>query len=186
MARATAREVSADALNWAFSPVLCLGRELRWGRVAETFGEDKYLAGELGVAMVTGYEGDDLSDKGSILACAKHYIGYGEATGGRDSYDTEITERKMRDYFLPPFEKVVNAGCSTIMTAYGSIDGSPCASSKKLLKDILKDELGFNGFVVTDWDNIGHLINDHCVAKDYQEASKMSLESGNDMMMRTL
>ncbi len=185
MASATAREVSADALNWTFSPVLCLGRDLRWGRVAETFGEDKYLAGELGVAMVTGYEGDNLADNGSILSCAKHYIGYGEATGGRDSYDTEITERKMRDCFLEPFEKAVNAGCSTIMTAYGSLDGTPCTTHKRLLREILKDELNFNGYVVSDWDNVGHLIDNHCVADNYEDASRMALEGGNDMMMST-
>ena len=94
-ASATAKEVSADGLHWAFSPVLCLGRDIRWGRVGETFGEDKYLAGELGAAMVRGYQGKDCSEKGKILACAKHYIGYGEATGARDSYDAEMTYRKV-------------------------------------------------------------------------------------------
>lgn len=185
MARMTAKEVSADNINWTFSPVLCLGRDLRWGRVAETFGEDKYLAGELGRAMIEGYQGDALSDKGSILACAKHYIGYGEATGGRDSYDTEITERKMRAELLPPFEKAVKAGCKTFMTAYGSLDGVPCTADKRLLRDILKNELMFDGFVVTDWNNIGHLIGEQHIAKDFREASRIAVESGNDMMMAT-
>ncbi len=186
MGGATAKEVSADALHWTFSPVLCLGRDIRWGRVDETFGEDKYLSGVLGAAMIEGYQGDDLSNEGSILACAKHYIGYGEATGARDSYDTEITERKMRAEFLPPFEMAVKANCKTFMTAYGSLDGVPCTANKRLLKDILKEELGFDGFVVTDWDNIGHLVYDQRVAVDIAEGSKMALENGNDMMMNTL
>ena len=185
MAVATAKEVAADGLHWTFSPVLCLGRDIRWGRVPETFGEDKYLAGELGSAMVRGYQGDDLSADGKILACAKHYIGYGEATGARDSYDTEITYRKLRAEFLPPFERVVKDGCATIMTAYGSIDGVPCTSNKKLMTDILKTELGFEGFVVTDWDNVRHLIRKQCVAETFEEASELALNAGNDMMMKT-
>lgn len=185
MASATAKEVSADGLHWTFSPVLCLGRDIRWGRVAETFGEDKYVAGELGSAMIRGYQGEDLSVDGKILACAKHYIGYGEATGARDSYDTEITYRKLRSEFLPPFEKAVEKGCATIMTAYGSIDGTPCTADKKLLQDILKTELGFNGFVVTDWDNITWLMEKQHVAEDYEAATTIALNAGNDMMMRT-
>lgn len=185
MAEITAEEVAADGLHWTFSPVLCLGRDIRWGRVAETFGEDKYLASVLGAAMVRGYQGKDMSKPGKILACAKHYIGYGEATGGRDSYDTSITYRKVKNDFLPPFEEVVKAGCATVMTAYGSIDGTPCTADKKLLKDVLKTELGFNGFVVTDWDNVGHLVRDHRVAADITDASALAMESGNDMMMST-
>ena len=185
MADATAKEVAADGLHWTFSPVLCLGRDIRWGRVAETFGEDKYLAGELGSAMVRGYQGDDLSADGKILACAKHYIGYGEATGARDSYDTEVTYRKVRAEFLPPFERVVKDGCASIMTAYGAIDGIPCTANKKLMTDILKTELGFEGFVVTDWDNVRHLIRKQCVAENFEDASEIALNSGNDMMMKT-
>ena len=183
--RVTAREVAADSLHWTFSPVLCLARDTRWGRVDETFGEDPYLAGELGAAMIEGYQGDDLTADDSILACAKHYIGYGEATGARDAYDTEMTFRKMREVFLPPFEKAVKAGCATFMTAYGSIDGTPFTVSEKSLKTILKDELGFEGFVVTDWNNIGHLIEDQRVAADMSEASYLTVKAGNDMMMVT-
>ena len=185
MASATASEVAADGLHWTFSPVLCLGRDIRWGRVPETFGEDKYLAGELGRAMIKGYQGDDLSSDGKILACAKHYIGYGEATGARDSYDTEITYRKLRAEFLPPFEKAVEEGCASIMTAYGSIDGTPCTANKKLLLDILKGELDFKGFVITDWNNIKLLVKTQLVAEDFDEATELALNSGNDMMMRT-
>lgn len=183
MAAAAAKEISADGLHQTFSPVLCLGRDVRWGRVDETFGEDAYLAGELGAAMVEGYQGEDNAADTSVMACAKHYIGYGEATGGRDSYDTSVTYRKIKDTFLPPFEKAVRAGCASIMTAYGSIDGTPCTSDRKLLREILKEQLGFNGFVVTDWQNVGHLIRDQHTAANEKEASKQALEGGNDMMM---
>ena len=183
MAQAAAKEISADGLHQTFSPVLCLGRDIRWGRVDETFGEDAFLAGELGSAMVEDYQGEDNAADTSVMACAKHYIGYGEATGARDSYDTPITYRKVKNTFLPPFEKAVKAGCASIMTAYGSIDGTPCTADKKLLKDILKTELGFNGFVVTDWQNISHLIHEQHVAENEQKASRLALEGGNDMMM---
>lgn len=183
MGQVTAREVATDGLHWTFSPVLCLGRDARWGRIDETFGEDPYLAGELGAAIIKGYQGDSLDGGENILACAKHYIGYGEAVGGRDACDTEITFRKMREVFLPPFEKAVKAGCATIMTAYGSIDGTPFTSSKKALRDILRDELGFGGFVITDWDNVNSLITNQRAAADIGEASLMAASAGNDMIM---
>jgi len=181
--RAVAAEVATDGLHWTFSPVLCLARDPRWGRVDETFGEDSYLSGELGAAIIRGYQGSDLSAPDSILACAKHYIGYGEAVGARDACDTEMTYRKMRAIFLPPFEKAVEAGCQTIMTAYGCIDGTPFTIDKKSLRDILKDELGFGGFVVTDWDNVNSLVGKQMVCSDVYEASRKSVEAGNDMIM---
>ncbi len=183
VAQATAREIAADGLHWTFSPVLCLGRDIRWGRVGETFGEDPLLAGELGAAMVEGYQGDDNASDTSVIACAKHFIGYGEATGGRDSCDSSVTYRKIRELFLPPFERAIKSGCATVMTAYGSIDGTPCTSDKKLLKEILKEQLNFDGFVVTDWQNISHLIHDQHVAEDDKQASRLAIERGNDMMM---
>jgi beta-glucosidase len=185
MGRVTAREVATDGLHWTFSPVLCLGRDTRWGRIGETFGEDPYLAGELGASVIRGYQGDSLDGDESILACAKHYIGYGEAVGGRDACDSGITFRKMREVFLPPFEKAVKAGCAAIMSAYGSIDGTPVTASKKALRGILKDELGFDGFIVTDWDNVSNLISYQHVAANMEEASKMAAEAGNDMIMAT-
>ena len=184
--RATAKEVAADGLHWTFAPILCLGRDLRWGRVDETFGEDPYLSGELGAAIIRGYQGDTLDADDSILACAKHYIGYGDAVGGRDSCDTEMTFRKLRDTFLPPFRKAVEAGCATFMTSYGSIDGTPFTVCPKALRDILRDELGFEGFVVTDWDNVNSLVNKQFVCEDVAEASVAAAKAGNDMMMRTL
>jgi len=185
MGRVTAREVATDGLHWTFSPVLCLGRDTRWGRIDETFGEDPFLAGELGVAIIRGYQGDRLDGDESIAACAKHYIGYGEAVGGRDACDTEMTFRKMREVFLPPFRRAVDAGVATVMTAYGSIDGTPFTASEKSLKSILKEELGFDGFVVTDWDNVNSLVSRQHVAADLDEASLLAANAGNDMIMTT-
>lgn len=176
----TADEVVADGLNWVFSPVLCLGRDLRWGRIDETFGEDAYLASRLGAAIIKGYQ-----NNGKVAACAKHYLGYGEATGGRDSYDTEITERKAREIFLKPFKAAVEAGCLTFMTAYGSIDGEPLTVSKRYLKEILKDEYGFDGFVVTDWENFRSLVKGQKTFESMDEACVEGIVAGNDMSMNS-
>ncbi len=178
MGEVTGREVCADGLDWVFSPVLCLGRDLRWGRVDETFGEDAYLASRLGAAIIKGYQKD-----GQVAACAKHYLGYGEATGGRDSYDTEITERKAREVFLKPFKAAVDAGCMTFMTAYGSIDGTPLTVSRRYLTEILKEEYGFDGFVVTDWDNFRNVCQGQTVTETLEEACAEGLLAGNDMCM---
>lgn len=180
MGRVTAREVCADGLDWTFSPVLCIARDLRWGRVNETFGEDSYVIGELGQAIIEGYQRDNL-----IIACAKHYLAYGEATGGRDAYDSPVTERKVREVFLPPFKKAADIGCGSIMTAYGSIDALPLTVNKRMMREILKDEIGFDGFVVTDWENVRSLITNQHVAKNLSEASKKAVEAGNDMSMNT-
>ncbi|HOF85477.1 MAG TPA: glycoside hydrolase family 3 N-terminal domain-containing protein, partial [Treponemataceae bacterium] len=158
MGEVTAREVAAEGLHWAFSPVFCLARDLRWGRVDETFGEDPFLAGKLGCAVVRGYQGSNPADGERIIACAKHYIAYGESTGGRDSYDSSVSMRTVRDIFLPPFAEAARAGCLTFMAGYEPIDRVPCSAHKKLLRDVLKDELGFSGFVVTDWSNLTSLI----------------------------
>lgn len=180
MGKVTAEEVNADGLDWAFSPVLCIGRDPRWGRVDETFGEDPYLIGELGAAIVEGYEEDGL-----MAACVKHYLGYGEATGARDSYDTEISMRKIREVFLPPFKRAVEAGVSTVMTAYGSISGTPMTAHKRLLRDVLKDEVGFGGFVVTDWYNVQSLRTKQRAVESFDDAVRVSIESGNDMSMNS-
>ncbi|MGN0805290.1 MAG: glycoside hydrolase family 3 N-terminal domain-containing protein [Candidatus Coproplasma sp.] len=176
----TAKEVAADGLNWVFSPVLCLGRDLRWGRIDETFGEDAELSSRLGSAIIKGYQKDGL-----VAACAKHYLGYGEATGGRDSYDTEITERKAREVFLKPFKAAVDAGCMTFMTAYGSIDGTPLTISHRYLTEILKEEYGFDGFVVTDWGNFRSLVNGQKAFESMDEACIEGVKAGNDMSMNS-
>lgn len=180
MGKVTAREVNADGLDWVFSPVLCIGRDTRWGRVDETFGEDSYLVGELGAAIVEGYEEDGL-----VAACVKHYLGYGEATGGRDSYDTEVSMRKIREVFLPPFKRAVEAGASTVMTAYGSISGTPLTVHRKLLREVLKEELGFEGFVVTDWYNVGSLRTKQMAVESYGDGVRLAIEAGNDMSMNS-
>lgn len=180
MGRATAEEVAADGLDWTFSPVLCIGRDLRWGRVDETFGEDSYVIGELGKAIIEGYECDN-----NIIACAKHYLAYGEATGGRDAYDSPVTERKVREVFLPPFKKASEANCGSIMTAYGSIDALPLTANKRMMREILKDEIGFKGFVVTDWENVRSLMTNQHITDNLKDASKIAVEAGNDMSMNT-
>ena len=176
----TATEVATDGLNWVFSPVLCLGRDLRWGRINETFGEDAELSSRLGAAIIKGYQ-----KSGKVAACAKHYLGYGEATGGRDSYDTEITERKAREVFLKPFKAAVDAGCMTFMTAYGSIDGESLTVSHKYLTEILKEEYGFDGFVVTDWENFRSTVTGQHIFESMDEACIEGVVAGNDMSMNS-
>lgn len=183
MGRVTAREVVTDGLHWTFSPLLCLSRDARWGRVNETFGEDPVLTGELAAALIEGYQGDDLAAPESIAACAKHFIAYGEATGARDAVDSPITYRKVREVFLPPFQKAVDAGCATMMTAYGAIDGTPLTADAHMLRDILRGEMGFEGFVVTDWANVTSLVDRQHVAADADEASRLAALAGNDMLM---
>lgn len=176
----TADEVAADGLNWVFSPVLCLGRDPRWGRINETFGEDALLASRLGASIIKGYQ-----KSGQVAACAKHYLGYGEATGGRDSYDSQFTERKAREVFLKPFKAAADAGCMTMMTAYGSVDSVSVTTSHKWLTEILKEELGFDGFVVTDWENFRSLYRGQKVAENMDDACIMGIEAGNDMSMNS-
>lgn len=185
VAAITACEVILTGLHWTFSPVLCIGRDARWGRVDETFGEDSYLIGVLAKAMIQGYQGSQLSDPYSILACAKHFAAYGETQGGRDSSESDVSERKLRSIFLPPFQEAVKAGCATFMAGYNAIDGIPCSANQWLLHDVLKEEWGFQGFIVTDWDNIGHLHEDHKTAATLEEACTIALTAGNDMMMST-
>jgi len=183
MGEVTAREVSAEGLHWTFSPVFCLGRDLRWGRIDETFGEDPYLAGKMGAGCVRGYQGPDPSMPERIIACAKHYIAYGESTGGRDSYDSSVSMRTVRDVFLPPFKDAVDAGCLTFMAGYEPIDRVPCSANGTLLRKVLKEELGFSGFVVTDWSNVTSLIERQKTAVNFREASRIAIEAGNDLIM---
>lgn len=181
----TAKEVALNGLHWTFSPVICLGRDMRWGRVDETFGEDPYLAGQMAAAMVKGYQGDDLSDKYSILACAKHFAAYGETQGGRDSSECDVSERKLRTVFLPPFKAAADAGCATFMAAYQSIDGVPCSANRHLLTDILREEWGFEGVVITDWDNLGYMHRLQKVALSMEDSARKAITAGNHMVMST-
>jgi beta-glucosidase len=139
-ARAVAVEVASTGLHWTFSPVLCVARDLRWGRVDETFGEDPHLIGELGAAMIRGYQGSGLLDPSAILACAKHFAGYSQTQGGRDASEADLSQRALRSWFLPPFERAVQEGCRTFMLGYQSIDGTPVTANRWLLDDVLRGE----------------------------------------------
>ncbi|MCL4271125.1 MAG: glycoside hydrolase family 3 C-terminal domain-containing protein [Anaerolineales bacterium] len=183
--RVTAEEAAPTGIHWTFSPVLCLTRDLRWGRTDETFGEDPYLIGEFGAALIRGYQGKGLDDPQGILATAKHYAGYSETQGGRDASEADISQRKLRSYFLPPFERAARAGAMTFMTGYQSMEGVPSTMNHWLLTEVLKDEWGFKGIVVTDWDNVGRLVYEQKVCTDYVEAAVVAVRAGNDMMMTT-
>ena len=188
--RITAREVVPTGVHWTFSPVLCMARDLRWGRVDETFGEDPYLIAELAAAMIRGYQGPegvlgDRIDDTRILACAKHFAGYSETRGGRDAAEADHSRRKLLSLFLPPFEAAVRAGCGTLMTAYQAIDGVPCTTNRWLLTDTLRKAWGFEGLVVTDWDNVGHLHTLQRTCPTHADAAAQAAIAGNDLMMST-
>ncbi|MGA8246382.1 MAG: glycoside hydrolase family 3 N-terminal domain-containing protein [Nocardioides sp.] len=185
VARAAAVEIASTGVHWTFSPVLCVARDLRWGRVGETFGEDPFLVGELGAAMVRGYQGDGPGDPTAVLACAKHFAGYSETQGGRDASEADLSPRKLRSWFLPPFERAVGAGCRTFMLGYQSIDGVPVTANGWLINDVLKTEWGFAGTLVTDWDNVGRMVWEQRVCADDVEAAAVAIRSGNDLVMTT-
>lgn len=185
VARATAVEVAATGIHWTFSPVLCIARDLRWGRIDETFGEDPFLIGELASAMVRGYQGEGLDDPTAILATAKHFAGYSETQGGRDASEADISRRKLRSWFLPPFERVAREGCRTFMLGYQTTDGVPITVNDWLLSDVLRGEWGYTGTLITDWDNVGRMVWEQHVQPDYAHASAAAVNAGNDMVMNT-
>ncbi len=185
VARVTAIEVAPTGVHWTFSPVLCITRDLRWGRVSETFGEDPHLIGELAAAMVRGYQGDGLGDATAILATAKHFAGYSETQGGRDASEADISRRKLSSWFLPPFEKVAREGCATFMLGYQAIDGVPITINKWLLGDVLRHDWGYRGMLITDWDNVGNLVREQRLFPDYAHAAAAAVNAGNDMIMST-
>lgn len=184
-ARITAVEMRATGLKWTFSPVLCLARDLRWGRINETFGEDPLLVGDFALAMIEGYQGSGLSDPDGVLATAKHYSGYSETLGGRDASEAELSRRKLRSTFLPPFERAARGGAMAFMTGYQSIDGVPSTANRWLLTEVLKEEWGFEGILVTDWNNVGHLVHSQMVCADFAEAAALAIKAGNDLIMAT-
>lgn len=185
VARATAVEVAATGIHWTFSPVLCIARDPRWGRVSETFGEDPHLIGELASAMVRGYHGDGLDDPTAILATAKHFAGYSETQGGRDASEADISQRKLRSWFLPPFERVAREGCGSFMLGYQAIDGVPVTVNGWLLDDVLRGEWDYRGLLVTDWDNVGRMVWEQHLCADHVEAAAAAVRAGNDMIMTT-
>ncbi|PJM78868.1 glycoside hydrolase family 3 N-terminal domain-containing protein [Bifidobacterium scaligerum] len=187
--RATAEEVSCTGVHWTFSPVLCIARDTRWGRVDETFGEDPMLIGELASAMVKGYQGGAKAGeelpKDAILACAKHFAGYSETQGGRDASEADLSHRKLESWFLPPFERVAKEGCGTFMLGYESIDGVPVTFNKWLLTDKLRGAWKYNGTLITDWDNVGRSVWEQKVKPDYVHAAADAVKAGNDLVMTT-
>lgn len=178
-ARATALQVAACGIPWNFSPVLDMGRDPRWPRFWETFGEDPLLTSRLGVAMVEGYQNQDVP----FAATLKHFFGYGFTLSGKDRTPGWIPERELREYFLPPFEAAINAGAMSIMVNSGELNGIPVHANRHLLTDVLRDELGFEGVLVTDWADIKYLYERHMVAADYKDATRLAIEAGIDMSM---
>ncbi|MDB1424761.1 glycoside hydrolase family 3 N-terminal domain-containing protein [Bifidobacterium adolescentis] len=187
--RATAEEVSTTGVHWTFSPVLCIARDTRWGRVGETFGEDPYLIGEMASSIVKGYQGGAKAGeplaKDAILACAKHFAGYSETQGGRDASEADLSHRKLESWFLPPFERVAKEGCGTFMLGYESIEGVPVTFNKWLLSDKLRGAWNYRGALITDWDNVGRSVWEQKVKPDYVQAAADAVKSGNDLVMTT-
>lgn len=187
--RATAEEVSTTGVHWTFSPVLCIGRDTRWGRVGETFGEDPYLIGEMASSIVKGYQGGAKAGeplaKDAILACAKHFAGYSETQGGRDASEADLSHRKLESWFLPPFERVAREGCGTFMLGYESIEGVPVTFNKWLLSDKLRGVWNYQGTLITDWDNVGRSVWEQKVKPDYVHAAADAVKAGNDLVMTT-
>jgi len=181
-ARVAAVEATASGIRWTFSPMLDIARDPRWGRVAEGSGEDPYLDVQMGVAMVKGYQGADLSDPTAMAACIKHFVGYGAAEGGRDYNSTMISERSLRNTYFPAFKAAADAGAATLMTSFNEIDGIPSTGNKWLLKDVLRNEWGWDGMVVTDWNSAGEMIA-HGFSRDLKHTAEQAINAGVDMDM---
>ena len=183
LGKITAYETRASYIPWTFSPVCDLGRDPRWPRLWEGFGEDPLLASDMAVALTRGYQGEDPSDPYQVAACLKHYVGYSRPLTGMDRTQAWIPERQLREYFLPPFKAAIDAGALSIMINSGDVNGIPTHIDKYVLTDILRGELGFEGLAVTDWEDIKYLFTRHRVAKDHKEAIALAINAGIDMSM---
>ena len=181
-ARVAALEAASSGVNWTFAPMIDVTRDPRWGRIAESPGEDPYLASRLAEAMVKGFQGDDLSAAGTIAACAKHFAGYGASEAGRDYAATSIPENELRNVHLPPFKAAVDAGALTLMTSFSDLDGVPATGNAFLLRQVLREEWGFDGFVVSDWNSVQQLTIHGLTASD-EEAALAAATAGVDMEM---
>ncbi|HCO66282.1 MAG TPA: beta-glucosidase BglX [Dysgonomonas sp.] len=182
-ARIAAVEASENGIRWTFAPMMDISRDPRWGRIAESFGEDTYLSEIMAAAMVKGFQGDDLSNPSSVAACAKHFIGYGAVEGGRDYNISNIPERQLRNIYLPPFEKSVREmGCATVMTSFNSNDGVPPSASKFLLTDVLRGEWKFDGVVVSDWASIGIMVTQG-FCENKKDAARKAANAGMEIDM---
>jgi beta-glucosidase len=183
-ARIAAQEASAAGVRWTFSPMVDIARDARWGRMSEGAGEDPFLGSAMARAYVRGYQGEKLDAPDSIVACAKHYVGYGAAEGGRDYNTTEISEHTLREYYLPPFRAAAEAGSGTFMSAFNSLNGIPASANPFTIKQILKKEWGFRGFVVSDWTSVSEVMA-HGVAMDGATAARKAFLAGVDMDMQS-
>lgn len=182
-AEIAAYETRASYIPWNFSPVLDIGRDVRWPRFWETFGEDVYLTEEMGTAMVEGYEGDNISSPYRVASTLKHFLGYSLPLSGHDRTAAWIPERQLREYVLPPFKAAVDGGAHTVMFNSGEINGIPVHANKEIVTGLLRDELGFEGLAVTDWSDIDYLHSRHNVTENYKESIKTAINAGVDMAM---
>ncbi|HXT12650.1 MAG TPA: beta-glucosidase BglX [Candidatus Angelobacter sp.] len=180
--RISARETSAGGNDWAFAPMVDLGRDPRWGRIAECFGEDPWLGSIYAAANVRGFQGTNVADPERVVACVKHFVGYGAAEGGRDYNTTEISDFTLRNFYLPQFKAGIDAGALTIMSAFNCLSGFPASANRHVLNDILRDEWHFKGFVVSDYQAVEQLIP-HGVAANDAEAARLAITAGVDMEM---
>jgi len=179
-----ADEAASEGIHWTFSPMVDIARDPRWGRIAEGAGEDPYLGSAMARAMVEGYQGNDLADPSTIVACPKHYVAYGGAEGGRDYNTVDVSERVLREIYLPPFKAaIVEAQAGTTMSAFNDLNGVPASANRYTLTSILREEWGFDGFVVSDWNSIGELVN-HGIAGTPAEAGREAVNAGVDMDMQ--
>ncbi len=181
-ARIAAEEATADGTHWTFAPMVDIARDPRWGRIAEGAGEDPFLGAAMARAQVQGFQHDNLESGRRLVACAKHFAAYGAVEGGKDYNTVDLSERTLRDVFLPPFKAAFDAGAGAVMSAFNEIAGVPCTANAFLLQTILRDEWGFQGLVVSDWDAVGELIAHGCAA-DLREAAALSAGAGIDMDM---
>ena len=183
-ARISAIEASAAGIHWTFAPMVDIARDPRWGRVVEGAGEDTYYGSLVGAARIRGFQGTNLGDTNTVVACVKHFAAYGKAEGGRDYNTVDLSYREMNEIYLPPFKAAVDAGVGTLMNAFNEFDGMPATGNGYLVNEMLKNKWGFNGLVVSDWQSILEMIN-HGVAKDKAEAALLAIKAGNDMDMES-
>ena len=183
LAGITAYEMKAASIPWNFSPAMDVGRQPAWPRNWESFGEDVYVNEQFGLAMLQGYQGEDVSDKDHVAACLKHFTGYGSPASGRDRTPAYLPERQLKEYYLPQFRTAIDSGALAVMVNSGEINGIPTHVNKELLTDVLRGEMGFEGLVVSDWQDVRYLYERHRVAEDLKGAVRMSIDAGLDMSM---
>jgi len=184
-ARVAATEAAAAGLHWTFAPMVDIARDPRWGRISEGAGEDTYLGSQIAIARVKGFQGNSLEDLNTVMACAKHFAAYGAAQAGRDYNTVDMSDRVLRDVYLPPFKAALDAGVATFMTAFNDVDGTPASGSAYLLDQILRKEWNFKGFVVTDYTSINELV-EHGVVANHKDAAAMAANAGMDMDMQSM